>query len=141
MLLKNKRNMKKEYTATLKWRKKNPKKMVAISKNWYKKNKIPLKKILNERSKEWYRKHPLVSISKRYKKCNFSGNDYLILVKKQKSICLICNNKHIKLNIDHCHKKMKIRGLLCPNCNTLLGHCHENIEILKSAIKYLKKHE
>ena len=35
-------------------------------------------------------------------------------------------------------KTNKIRGLLCSNCNRGLGHFKDNIDILKSAIKYLE---
>jgi len=31
-----------------------------------------------------------------------------------------------------------VRGLLCPNCNNLLGNCLDNIIILEAAIVYLK---
>lgn len=36
------------------------------------------------------------------------------------------------------NKTGKVRGLLCSNCNTLLGLCKENIEILNNAITYIK---
>ena len=58
--------------------------------------------------------------------------------KYQNYQCAICG-KEKKLNIDHCHKENKVRGLLCTNCNILIGHAKENIEILKLAIDYLNK--
>lgn len=64
---------------------------------------------------------------------------------EQKGCCAICGKhqseqkKH--LSVDHNHTTGKIRGLLCSNCNTMLGFAKENQEILKNAIKYLKKHE
>lgn len=60
--------------------------------------------------------------------------------------CAICDKipqsygYHTKLVLDHCHEKNKIRSLLCDKCNKGLGHFQDNIEILKSAIKYLRKH-
>jgi hypothetical protein len=33
----------------------------------------------------------------------------------------------------------KIRGLLCPDCNHLLGFAKDNTEILKNAIDYLQR--
>ena len=71
---------------------------------------------------------------------------------KQKNLCAICMrpetiNKNIKninpkrLSIDHCHKTRKIRGLLCHKCNVSIGAMQESIELLQSAIDYLKKHK
>jgi hypothetical protein len=45
------------------------------------------------------------------------------------------------LAVDHCHTTGKIRGLLCSKCNPALGAFNDNIEILNSAIKYLKEYE
>ena len=45
------------------------------------------------------------------------------------------------LSIDHDHKTRKVRGLLCPKCNNLLGSCDDNIEILNSAISYLEHYK
>jgi hypothetical protein len=47
------------------------------------------------------------------------------------------NNK--SLSVDHCHATDRIRGLLCLDCNFLIAHAKDNIEILLSAIKYLEK--
>lgn len=53
--------------------------------------------------------------------------------------CSICKKTVSRLNVDHCHKTGKTRGLLCTNCNIGLGNFKDNIEILKRAIKYLKQ--
>lgn len=44
------------------------------------------------------------------------------------------------IHLDHNHKTNKVRGLLCPQCNYLLGNCKDDISILEKAIKYLKTH-
>jgi hypothetical protein len=36
---------------------------------------------------------------------------------------------------------VKIRGLLCYNCNLLLGNAKDKINLLTSAIDYLKRHQ
>lgn len=46
-----------------------------------------------------------------------------------------------KLFIDHCHKTGKIRGVLCPSCNTGIGLFRENTEIMEKAIKYIQTHK
>lgn len=72
------------------------------------------------------------------------------LLKKQNNVCDICkmpnltkrNGKIKRLAIDHAHDKYgKVRGLLCQFCNHGLGVFRDSIEILESAIEYLKKHQ
>lgn len=40
--------------------------------------------------------------------------------------------------VDHDHSTGKVRGLLCPNCNTALGLVGENIDRLLGLVSYLK---
>lgn len=53
--------------------------------------------------------------------------------------CAICK-KEITLSqskVDHNHITRKVRGILCNNCNTGIGHLKEDVKILKEAILYL----
>lgn len=63
--------------------------------------------------------------------------------KKINGFCDICGkpekSKRFLLSVDHNHETGKIRGLLCGHCNKALGGFNDNIDTLKSAIKYLKK--
>jgi hypothetical protein len=61
------------------------------------------------------------------------------LINRQDSICPICKLKKT-LNIDHCHKTNTFRGMVCRQCNAMLGLSYDNVEILASAIKYLNTH-
>lgn len=54
--------------------------------------------------------------------------------------CAICHAIH-NLNIDHCHKTGKVRGILCFPCNVTLGRLKENITTLRNMISYLEEHE
>lgn len=90
------------------------------------------------------------------KKIKISKKDYDDLYEFQNGKCAICN-KHEeskntnpagksrkttkRLAIDHDHITLKIRGLLCHHCNTGLGHYNDSIDLLQSAIDYLKKHQ
>lgn len=86
-----------------------------------------------------------------YKKFGISALDFEKLVELQNNKCAICgnpetaNDKNKKtvraLAVDHCHNSNKVRGLLCTNCNILLGHSKDDISILKKAIKYLEDHQ
>jgi ribosomal protein S14 len=42
--------------------------------------------------------------------------------------------------VDHCHDTGRTRGILCGKCNLMLGKAEDNIEYLKSAIKYLENY-
>jgi len=64
-----------------------------------------------------------------------------------KDCCTICGisekdawmgrTRHYGLYIDHDHKTGELRGLLCHNCNLVIGHAKDSVETLESAIKYL----
>ena len=43
-------------------------------------------------------------------------------------------------SVDHCHITKKVRALLCPHCNRLLGCAQDDVQILKNAVGYLKKY-
>ena len=78
---------------------------------------------------------------------NIDDNEYEHMLREQNHCCAICGQKEItkrnkqfkKLAIDHCHQTGRIRGLLCQFCNTGIGYFRESLEILESAINYLKK--
>jgi nitrate/TMAO reductase-like tetraheme cytochrome c subunit len=93
-------------------------------------------------------KHRFVGYEKkRYKKRKYDKYgitqeivDQILL--EQNNKCYICSTdftESVKLNIDHCHTTMKVRGLLCVNCNLGIGHFKDNIELLQSAIEYIIK--
>jgi hypothetical protein len=81
---------------------------------------------------------------------NISYTDYTSILNKQNNVCAICKlsekafdkkGKVRNLAVDHDHDTGNVRGLLCTNCNTALGHLKDNINILYNAIKYLKKYD
>ena len=83
------------------------------------------------------------------KKCyGITSIEYDILLVNQNNVCGICElpesekdkfGNIINLSVDHCHKTGVIRGLLCAKCNKALGLLNDDINLLKSAILYLKK--
>ncbi len=70
-----------------------------------------------------------------------SLSDYYKLLDKQGGICIICkqlNRNGARLCVDHDHNTGRVRGLLCTQCNAILGYVNDNPLILKEAVKYLE---
>jgi hypothetical protein len=56
----------------------------------------------------------------------------------QNEVCGVCGRKTEKaLNVDHDHLTLRIRGLLCHNCNVILGLVGDDPEILEKLARYL----
>jgi Recombination endonuclease VII len=56
--------------------------------------------------------------------------------------CAVCGDvfgNEYKTQIDHCHVTKKVRGLLCINCNWLLGKSRDNPDLLRRAADYLER--
>lgn len=87
--------------------------------------------------REYWRK---ITIKHRY---NLTPDEYNKIFTRQKGRCAICGRHQSefkkRLYIDHNHRTKIIRGLLCCNCNFILGAAQDDIEILQSAIEYLKE--
>ncbi len=100
-------------------------------------------------AREWRKKNPDKAKNNELKKhYGITLAEYEVMSTQQNHKCAICNNAetavdnkgHIRMMpVDHCHTTGKIRGLLCTACNTALGGFRDNIELLESAIVYLRK--
>jgi len=51
--------------------------------------------------------------------------------------CAICGDDLKQAFIDHDHKTGRVRGILCRDCNLMLGSAKDNINTLRNAIHYL----
>ena len=112
------------------WRKKNVEKATAACKRWRKKN--PEKWSRSQREGNWKKTYGI------------TVQQYEAMLKSQNGVCAVCGSekpdkKRKFFSVDHCHKTNVVRGLLCTNCNFILGHCFDRIDLLESAINYLKK--
>ena len=65
------------------------------------------------------------------------------LLDKQSGCCAICSADFGSTiyHIDHDHTTLRVRGLLCSNCNTGIGLLQEDISILNKSIDYINKHK
>lgn len=66
---------------------------------------------------------------------------------KAQDACPICQRrleefKTSNLHVDHDHgEAFRIRGLLCLNCNAILGHSRDDPQVLLRAIDYINSRE
>ncbi len=74
-------------------------------------------------------------------------DEYDTMILSQNGVCSICGKEETvvmrgarqSLSVDHCHSTNRIRGLLCSKCNRGLGAFGDDIDIMVSAISYLKQ--
>ena len=78
-------------------------------------------------------------------------DEWYWMYKEQGGKCLMCEEEMLISSdtkagpssmaacIDHDHKTMRVRGMLCNNCNLVLGHAMDDVTILNSAIIYLEE--
>lgn len=88
-----------------------------------------------EKRKQDPLKEKLRKIKQIYK---LSGDKYLQMIKNQNDSCKICKKTNIVLEVDHCHTTLKVRGLLCSQCNVGLGSFFDRPELLREAANYLE---
>jgi len=96
----------------------------------------------NERLRRWRTQNPLaakkhdkkVRLKRKY---GITEDEIEAFRNEQNGACAICHRITKRLFIDHCHKSGKIRGLLCPTCNTFLGWYENKASIILEFQKYL----
>jgi len=114
-----------------KWYKANKERMRFLGREWTKNNP--------EKRRAQYRKHRFK------KKYGLTAEQHKELILSQNSKCAICKMKFTQKRkpcVDHKHGTRGVhRGVLCNNCNFLIGFCKESKAVLKEAIKYLSKWE
>ena len=80
------------------------------------------------------------------RKYGLTKEGYYELLDKQDGHCACCpattsgHNMTDLLLIDHCHETDTVRGLLCQDCNLLLGCIKDESKRLIASLFYLKKH-
>lgn len=72
---------------------------------------------------------------------NISLEEYNTLLEDANFSCMICklheNEHNSALHVDHDHKSLGVRGILCTNCNTGLGHVKDDVNLVKAMINYI----
>lgn len=67
-----------------------------------------------------------------------NGEDYDAMLAEQDGACAICGaESQASLDVDHDHDTGRVRGLLCRQCNVMLGFARDNATILRRAASYV----
>ena len=79
------------------------------------------------------------------RKYGISLIEKVAMARAQANKCQICGHPSETPNggslvVDHCHTSGAVRGLLCTNCNWMLGLARDNPDVLSRAIAYLDEH-
>ena len=100
---------------------------------YYQKNKDKLK----ADTRAYYLKHKkamqLAKLRYDYEEFGWTPEWHETQLKKYKHRCAVCRKKK-RLCVDH---KRRVRGLLCDNCNRMLGHAKDNATTLRRAAVYV----
>lgn len=74
-----------------------------------------------------------------YKRLGITMADYFTIAEAQGWSCKICGKTpKARMHLDHCHKTMRVRGLLCGTCNKGLGQFKDSAALLDAAAEYLR---
>jgi hypothetical protein len=126
------------FVRTEKWRKNNRNKSCQYTKAHRDKLKEKMSK------EEWSEFHREVNLMQKF---GLTLEDYDLMLEEQNGVCAICGEEETSIRlgktkllaVDHDHETGEVRGLLCARCNMAIGLLNEDIDILKSAIKYITK--
>ena len=97
-------------------------------------------------AREAYENTPEYKRSKRSSqlknKYGITIDDYERMLEEQDGCCKICRSTqpgrdHPSFSVDHDHVTLRVRGLLCHDCNVLLARAKDCPLILEAAIGYL----
>jgi hypothetical protein len=81
------------------------------------------------------------------RKYGITAADYDSILAEQDGGCALCGVKpedlvagryRTHLHVDHCHETGRVRGLLCPEHNLLLGRFGDSPEMFRRVIEYLE---
>jgi len=121
---------------------------------WKKRNPLTEEGRLKQNSaaRKWRKNNPGACKEADFRnklKANYglTSEQYRAMLEAQGNCCAICSaafgNDPYKDGpcVDHIHDAGKrVREILCAHCNRMIGCAHDNINVLLSAIEYLRKH-
>lgn len=108
---------------------------------WRSRNKDKLQECERNRPKRTPEERRRQQLWREYK---ILPEQYDKMLREQSGLCAICGTDNpgagrTLMNVDHDHSTGDVRGLLCMGCNVALGHMSDDVDRLRSAIKYLTR--
>lgn len=92
------------------------------------------------KSQDKYTASPKKKAANRRYLYGLSDDAFQEMRREQKNRCAICKKKFTKTpSVDHKKGTRICRGLLCRDCNFLIGLAKESKKILLSAVRYLRR--
>jgi hypothetical protein len=119
--------------------KNNPEKRKVYNKRWRDAN--PEKAAASV--KAWTVANPARVRNKHLKRICWTPEGWEKAYEEQSGVCAICKGLPSNgrgLSADHDHKNKIPRGLLCNECNFMLGKARDNPDILEAGAQYLRKY-
>ena len=107
------------------------------------KKRAKCKPCLARKKREYYKKNPDKARRRNLKTLYGLTNEQRAQMATARNYCCdVCKKQFSdeQLCVDHCHTTNKVRGLLCTNCNLMLGHAHDEVSKLQQGIRYLLFH-
>ena len=110
------------------------------SRNWHHEHPEYVKR----KGLEWRRKNP--DYARKWQRMNKLGAspswvDEQLSKQSNKCAGCLCDFSEIREYVDHSHVTGKLRGLLCNDCNLVLGRARDSIETLRRLADYLAEAE
>lgn len=113
-----------------------------LSRARYQQNKVTV----DNKNREWRKKNPgrLRELSREtgWRQngiLNMSWPRFIKLLDAQSWRCGICEKRiDESASVDHDHATGEVRGLLCQNCNAVLGLAGDSVKVLRAAADFLE---
>jgi len=61
------------------------------------------------------------------------------LIRQQGGLCAVCREREAN-QVDHDHETGVVRGIVCLLCNAAMGAFHDDPDLIRRAIAYVKEH-
>lgn len=140
------RDKEKDRARVKKWHQENWERVKEIKRNHAQRNRDGIRNKQRDRYPSRMDREKDSSLKRKY---GITLVDYKNILSDQGDVCAICGetnpdcgavafgNKRRHFDVDHCHKTGYVRGILCTNCNKVIGMFKDNPDRFLATYKYL----